>query len=124
MTKTSPHPLQFSSVRYALCLIVDHLPCFIVGLKDKTNVLRELQEAAVKCDDIARVLGIRNAKIETTHQEHPICEERLKEYVDEWLKGNAEMERTWVSLCKVLRDPLVGRKDVADKIAAKFSCKV
>ena len=86
------------------------------------DVLRALQDAAAKCDDIALVFGISSGKIEAIKKEKSECEDRLKAYVDEWLKGNTmkDMERTWVSLCEVLRDQLVGRGDLANKIEKKL----
>lgn len=97
---------------------VSHRESFIsfAGMDDKTKVLGVLQEAAAECDAIAQVLGIRHGKIETTKKEHGKCEDRLSEYVDEWLKGNAEKECTRASLREVLRNKLVGRNDIADKI--------
>lgn len=85
------------------------------GVEDKTKILRELQEAAADCDSIAQVLKISNGKIEAIKKEKAKCKERLGEYVEEWLKGNGG-DRTWEFLCGGLRDKLVGRKDIADKL--------
>ena len=88
----------------------------ITDLDDKTDVLRALQEATAQCDTIAEVLGVHSSKIEVIKSNHLDCEDRLRDYVDEWLKGNARAERTWTSLCDVLKDPLVGRRDVGDTL--------
>ena len=90
--------------------------CAVIGTADKAAIMRALLDVAAKCDAIALVLGVRHGKRETLKREQPRCEDRLEAYVDEWLRGNTRTECTWVALCRVLRDLLVERGDVADKI--------
>ena len=89
-------------------------------MEDKADVVDELLPAQAKCDAIAEALRVQDGKIQAARIDHETsCESRLREYVDEWLKGNAKCDPTWASLCKALKRPSVGRPDVADKIAAK-----
>ena len=64
-------------------------------------------------DDLGEALGIAHSEIEKIQANNPKdIKQCLKEVVDLWfkLKGNPP---SWKSLCEALRDPLVGRKDVA-----------
>lgn len=71
---------------------------------------------AAQCDDIAGGLLIPHERIEAIKKDkESSCKDRLREYVKEWLKGNGG-DRTWQFLGEVLRDKLVGRPDVADKL--------
>ena len=88
-------------------------------MDDKADVMDELLVAVADCDAIAEALGVRSYIIEAAGEDQKTCKRRLREYVDEWLKGNAKCDPTWVSLCEALKRPSVGRPDVADSIAAK-----
>ena len=66
-------------------------------------------------DDLGIALGVRVAELDEIKTNNSTVRARMKAALLAWLQGRGK-DRSWKSLCEALRDPLVGRPDIASTI--------
>ena len=74
-----------------------------------------LVQIAAEWEAIGLALDIPPGDMSTIEKDKDTVKSRLLEVIAAWLTGKGGA-RTWGFLCKALRDPLVGRSDIADII--------
>ncbi len=86
------------------------------------NIRRSLKGIASEWDDLGELLGLPYDKVESIKVDCPRdVKECLKKVIRKWLEGKGSGEPpSWRSLCEALRDPLIGREDLASKIEKKY----
>ncbi len=90
---------------------------FIAAIR---NAKKELVTIAKEWDELGEALGLPHSLIQIIKADHPFdVNQCMKEVVNAWFenKGNPP---SWKGLCEALRDPLVGRIDVALNIEKKY----
>ena len=85
------------------------------------NVRLALITIVKEWDDLGEALGLPHPQIMIIKFNHPNdVKQCLKEVVDRWFEGKGSDAPSWKSLCDALKDPLVGRRDVASNIEKKY----
>ena len=74
-----------------------------------------LVQIAAEWEAIGLALDIPPDELNRIESDKDTVKSRLLEVIAAWLTGKGG-DRTWRFLCKALREPLVGRSDIADKI--------
>ena len=89
------------------------------GINDLNTVWREVHIAAAVWEDLGLALLMKPHTLETIKHNNSDVRDRLKAALSEWLKGNGG-ERSWRFLSRALKDPMVGRPDIAEAIETKY----
>jgi len=91
------------------------LVCPVLGESDFPAVLRCVLEVLDMWDDLGMALGLPMAEIKVIKKDESTSKDRMKAVLSAWLCGRG-LDPTWQVLCNALRDELVGRADIAEKI--------
>ncbi len=86
------------------------------------NVKKELVTTISReWEDLGGVLGLSHPLIQIIKADHPFdVRQCMKEVVNAWFENKGDHPPSWKGLCEALRDPLVGRGDVALNIEKKY----
>ena len=89
------------------------------AITDKADVYRATKPAAALWEDIGLALKINPTELEKIEHDISGTEDRLKQVLSLWLKGNGG-ECSWRFLCAAMRDDLVARPDLAKNIEKQY----
>ncbi len=93
---------------------------FIAAIR---NVKEELLVTTIPraWDDLGEALGLPHPLIQFIKADHPFdVRQCMKEVVNAWFEYKGAHPPSWKGLCEALRNPLVGREDVALNIEKKY----
>ena len=84
------------------------------------DVLRELSEITNEWFMLGLVLGLKDLTLRCIKTDNTTVQECKREMVRSWLQKKDECTPSWQALVKALKDSLVQRHDVAEKITQKY----
>ena len=83
-------------------------------------VLRELSEITNEWFMLGLVLGLKDSTLNCIETDNTTVDERKREMVRSWLQKKDKCTPSWQALVMALKDSLVQRHDVAEKIKQKY----
>ena len=101
------------------------LPCHqyvylsVLGQKDFPNVLRSVVGILPLWEDLGMALGLDMAELSVIQEDKFTSKSRMKAVLLAWLQGRG-LDPNWQTLCEALRDELVDRADLAERIEKNF----
>ena len=84
-------------------------------LDDFTAIRKTLYDAQDKWEEIGEELGLTRFDLKHLTGDN----KKLGDVVEKWLK-RSQLNLTWETLAKALREPRVDRHDIADKIESEY----
>ena len=86
-----------------------------IGEDDFRDVLRAVLGIVDLWDDLGVALGLKISELNAIKRDESTSKARMKAVLLAWLQGRG-LDPSWQTLCKALRDELVGRTDLAEHI--------
>ena len=88
------------------------------GEDDFRDVFRSVLDILHMWEDLGMALGLKMAELSVIEEDKSTSKARMKAVLLAWLQGRG-LDPSWQTLCNALRDELVDRTDLADKIEHK-----
>ena len=86
-----------------------------LGINDLGDVLEAVWEARKKWYYLGLKLGTSPHTLDEIKADNQNDEDRITEVIKDWLNSDRN-DRTWATVAKALRSPLVGYAKLADKL--------
>ena len=90
-----------------------------VAIADMAPVYQVTKPAAALWHDVGLTLEIDPTELEKIERDFARCDDRLKQVLSLWLRGNGG-ECSWRFLCAAMRDDLVARPNLAENIEEQY----
>jgi len=79
------------------------------------EVLGSVLDIADEWEFLGMALDLPQPELKAIESDKATCKQRMKTMLQAWLWGRGR-DPTWQTLCRALRDKLVGRPDIAESV--------
>ena len=90
-----------------------------IGEDDFRDVFRSVLDILQLWEDLGMALGLKVAELSVIEEDKSTSKARMKAVLLAWLQGRG-LDPSWQTLCKALRDKLVGQPNLADDIEKDY----